>query len=417
MAIERDMKDWCDQFKTSQQWLTAVQADKSGSVHTQKSYRLALKVFCDWIEKSPDNLISERRVQLKNPETEMDMENKVRAFCVMLESSRLQHGQPRPLSRTTIATRYHGPIRSFFKYNNVPLKLKTFKHVKKERQPHTIEEIKALLEVADVREKAVIMLLKDSGISREDAIKLKYSDIQADYEATKDTVHIHLTRTKESVVYDTFIGKNAIEALRALIEYRKRQGEEITSGTSLIAQLNGQPTTPENLSQMFIRLGKKAGFYTSPHRFRKFFMSRLGLVVPSLLVKSWLGHSLGVESSYFLPDLQKQREAYAKAYSELDLTETKAIEEIEKIKEEKKLTNGLHEQRIQELENTIKTLKESLIEIPRGAKEFTEKIRHGDFVQSNSQKIIEEPELASYMEKGWKFVSALPSGKLVVTHE
>lgn len=35
----------------------------------------------------------------------------------------------------------------------------------------------------------------------------------------------------------------------------------------------------------------------------------------------------------------------------------------------------------------------------------------------NCQKIVEEQELASYIEQGWKFVSVLPSGKIVVNNE
>jgi integrase len=416
MTIERDMKDWCDGFKASREWLTGVQADKSGSKHTQVSYRHSLKVFCEWIGKNPDQLIAERRTQLKNQETEMDMENKVRQFCIWLENSK-------KISRTTIATRYHGPLRSFFKYSNIPLKLTTFKHVPKERPPHTIEEIKALLEIADVREKAIIMLLKDSGISREDAVKLKYSDIQTDMEANKETVHIKLVRTKEMVSYNTFIGKNAIDALKVYLEQRKRRSEEITKDTYLIAQLNGEPTTPENLSQMFMRLGKKTGFHTSPHRLRKFFMSRLGLVVPSLLVRSWLGHSLGVESSYFLPDIEKQRTEYSKAYSQIDMSETKAIEEIEKIKAEKKTTNGmigLQDRRIRELEAELKKLRDDFMSFPRDTGgQLMEKVKRGemDHKSEDCQKVINEEQLQDCLSKGWYFVATLPSGKIVVTNE
>ena len=421
MGLENEMNEWCRQFKTSRLWLTAVSADKTGSEHTLLAYCKGLKSFCDWIGKNPDQLIAERRLEIKNEDTEMNAENKLREFCVMLEKEK-------GLAKSTVVFKYHAVVKSFYSYNNQHLQLKTPRYASKERMPHTVEEIKALMGVADVRERAIMMFLKDSGISREDVVKLKYKDIQGEYEAKKDVIHIRLVRQKEQIEYDTFIGKNAIDYLRTYLDYRQRKGEEITKDSSLIASLSGKPLTPENLSTIFMRLSRKVGFKSSPHRFRKYFESHLGMSVPSLLVKKWMGHAIGVEAHYLLPPLEKQAAKYAEGYKELDLYRTETSDlELKKTffidqwmmmkpdTDRKALENILAKvTRPKELEDVKANI------IRNGLENYTGFIRtkkNKDCKDDNCQKIISEDELSTLLAEGWKVVTALPSGKLVVTNE
>jgi len=409
---ESERRTWCYSFKASKLWLTAIQTDKSGSKHTEREYCRGLKAFCDWIGKTPDQLITERKVEVKNSDTEMDAENKLREFCAVLENKKT-------VTRTTIATKYHAPVKSFYSYNNVPLKLRTPKHTTREREPHTVEQIKALMKIVDVRERAFIMLLKDSGMSREDAVMLRYGDIKAEYEAGKEVIHLKVVRQKESIEYDTFIGKNAIESIKAYLEYRQRRGETITDNTPIIATLKGKALTPENFSTIFDRLSDKAGFKTSPHRFRKYFESHLALSAPSILVKYWLGHSLGVEKSYFMPPLEKQREKYAESYKEIDISEKPSLNDIE-IKKQATLASArmwMTPERYALFEidiNTQSTVEsiDHVVDEYRNGKEKLEPIKHED-----CQFLIAENELENYIARGFRFVAVLPSGKLLVSNE
>ena len=77
---ESERRIWCYSFKASKLWLTAIQTDKSGSKHTEREYCRGLKAFCDWIGKTPDQLITERKAELKDSETEMNTENKLRVL-------------------------------------------------------------------------------------------------------------------------------------------------------------------------------------------------------------------------------------------------------------------------------------------------------------------------------------------------
>jgi integrase/recombinase XerD len=391
---EKERIEWCFKFESGKRWLTAVSVDKSGSKHTQREYARALKRYCDWIGKNPDQLIAEADIE--------HAEDKLREFCNTLKTS-----------RTTIATKYHAPIKSFYAYNRMPLTLRTPKHTTREREPHTTEQIKTLMSLADPRKRAIMMLLKDSGISREDIVILKYGDIQNEFEASKDVIHVRLVRQKEQLEYETFIGKNAIESLKAYLQCRKANGEQITKDSPLIATVSNKAMNPEGLSTIFVRFSKKAGFLTSPHRFRKYFESHMGLSAPSILVKYWMGHSLGVEKSYFIPPLEKQREAYAQAYKEIDISEKPEINELERRKQQMRDSAKLmewSEQKLTMLEQLLLETKstEELEKIPERLKQLE---------SHDCRKIINEAELQQWLTKGFRFIAVLPSGKILISNE
>lgn len=415
--------EWAYSFKASKIWLVAVKADKGGSEYTQSSYAATLFDFCEWLKKTPDQLIAERKAELKSEDAQTT-ENTVREFDTMLEEEKEdENGNKYKVTRTTIA-KHCAHLLSFYKYNGFPLKLKVPKHVMHVRKGHTLEELKTLIQFADLRERAILLVIKDSGISREDVVKLKYGDIQKEFESGKDFVCVQLVRTKEGIEYETFLGPNAIQALKIYLQERKSKGETINPDSPLLANIHGKPLTPLALSMTFVRLGKQAGFDTSPHRLRKYFESHLGISAPSILVKYWLGHKLGVEKSYFMPELRDQDRKYAEAYHELDIyrSEVNVLEQRKQqildtldlmvvsgqITQEKRdgIVNSMARVKtVQELEDGLK----NDMRMFRERKDCTD--------GQNCQKIIEEPELSSYMEKGWKFVSALPSGKIVIANE
>jgi integrase/recombinase XerD len=279
------------------------------------------------------------------------------------------------------------------------------------------------MSIADPRERAIMMVLKDSGISREDIVVLKYGDIQNEFETEKDVIHVRLVRQKELISYETFIGKNAIESLKAYLQFRKAKGEQITKDSPLIATVSDKAMKPEVLSTIFVRLSKKAGFLTSPHRFRKYFESHMGLSAPSILVKYWMGHSLGVEKSYFMPTLEKQRDAYAQAYKEIDIfrTETSDVERRTQmlIDQIVLVKPDVDKKALRNLLAKMKTTKDiddmtnkGLVNILSMLKTEKES-KH----ETDCQKIISESELSKFLNDGWKVITCLPSGKIVISNE
>jgi hypothetical protein len=139
----------------------------------------------------------------------------------------------------------------------------------------------------------------------------------------------------------------------------------------------------------------------------------MGLSAPSILVKYWMGHSLGVEKSYFMPTLEKQREAYTQAYKEIDISEKPEISEVERRKQQMRDSAklmGWNEQKLEMLEQLLIQAKttEEIDKIPERLKQLE---------NHDCQKIITESDLEDWLSKGFRFVSVLPSGKILISNE
>jgi len=408
---------WALGFESSRRWINGVLAERTGSNYTVKGYVFALWDFCQFAGLNPDELVDLARRDRSR------VEDMVREWVVKRQKER-------KLKRSSIAYSYVAPIKSFFRYNDVRLRVKQPKSDAVPLSPHSLEEIRELLSVANVRERALILLLKDSGLSREDVVKLKYGDIRREFEAGKEFIHIRMLRGKGKIAYDTFIGRNAVEALRAYLNFRRNRGEKITDDSPLIASRGGKPLTPKGISTLFLRLTKKSGIETSAHRLRKTFESYLGLSAPSILVKYWMGHSLGVEKSYFLPPIEKQREEYIKAYRQIDISE-KELSEVERRKQQiLDMVRLLIPEKFETVKTVLMKVKsareldskiENIMAVIRREREGFEapmvKIKRKKEVEEDSedcQKIVCEDELEGYLKRGWKVQAVLPTGKIVI---
>lgn len=419
-----------EQYETVKRWINGIQVDHTGSHHTTSYYLRWLKKFVDWIGKNPDQLIEERMQQLKSEDMTIKRkaEEELRRFSIDLEEE---------YKRNTIRT-IHSTVKSFYKYNYVPLQLRTPKKIASHGlQPHTTEEIKSLHDVANLRDRAIVLCLAESGMSREDFIELTYGDIKQDYEANKDTIHLKVIRRKAQIVYETFFGKNATTSTRRYLEARKRKGEKFTDQTTLWKSRKGKGgfQTPDSINWLLQRLGEKTGITSSPHRFRKFFETNMGTKATSLLVKYWMGHSLGVESSYFAPSVENQRKAYLEAYEKIDVlklkpkiskedlwkeyTRIKKIEnmpdeEIEPIARKFRLTISEARNRMMKGELKLKEKRKKISSL-----RLKEKHRLVAAKEKNEdcQKIITEKELEDWLAKGWHVEAVLPSGKIVISNE
>jgi integrase len=430
-----------EEYETVQRWLNAVQSDHSGSQHTTQHYLRWFKKFVTWTVKTPDELIIQRKEELKSDDTAVKMkaEETLRSFCNWLE-------REKDYKRATVRA-HHACIKSFYRYNYVPLMLKA---PKKSASfgvgAHTKEEIKKLYDVANLRDRAVILCLAETGMSRADFCRLTYGDVREDYEKNLDTIHLKVIRRKAEVVYDTFIGKSGTTALRNYLEARKRKGETLKAETPLFPSKKGgnRFETANSLTLLVRRLGEITGIKTSPHRFRKFFESSLGAQVPSLMVRHWMGHSLGVESSYLLTSIEKQREAYENGYEAIDVLgvtnkvdkekldmrlQILALQMEGKTEDEKKailvefmgkLSPPTKEALVAHIQDEPEFLGFPMSEVLKAIEKATTPPTHKKTHATEKEdcsRIVTEEELPEYLKKHWHVVCTLPSGKIVVSND
>lgn len=304
-----------ESFESVKRWFNALTADRPRAATTLIQYRYAIREFIKFTGKDPDTLIRERREQVKSDDEQ------VKRTAEELAMSFLNELQKR-VSRNTAIMR-QAAIRSFYKHNYYPLLLKAPRKREVLRRGPSKDELIAMWNMADETDKAIMMVAKDSGISREDLLTIRYGNIKTEFEAGKIPIHLHLIRAKEQVQYDTFLGIEAIQALKLYLVQRERRGEKITNDTLLF------PLSGDGISVRIRRLIRRVGLGSIKlqpiHMFRKFHETNLATAkVHPLICKRWEGHRVSgdVESHYIIPGVEEQRKLYAEAYDALALFKT-----------------------------------------------------------------------------------------------
>jgi integrase/recombinase XerD len=250
--------------------------------------------YTDFTGLSPKKLIDlAEKDREKSTRQRGEPEYKVKAFYEWLitEYPRKIKGRgKRKLSgkkgvSKNLASTYTNAMKGFYRKNGFPLDDVEVQKAppKKENFKITIRptEVKNLLDATtNLRDKAVILVLFQSGMSINELCNLAYGDLSNGLENNEEPLHLHLIRKKEEVEYDTFIGADAIEAVKAYLAQRKRSGE--------ILKLN---------SPLFI-----LQFTTNPKS------SKIKKIYKNYSIKSWTHHPRATRRSRRKP-LQTPRSA------------------------------------------------------------------------------------------------------------
>lgn len=397
--------EWVNSFESGKRWLDGVSADHSGSHDTKRNYSRAMYDFSAWAKKSPNIMIAERKSDLKSQD-----EAEKHRYEELVRSYRLYVKNDLKKQTQGICT----AIWSFFKYNYVPLFGKIPLDDYEPYQPLTLNEIRRADAVTSLGTRCIIRFLLDSGMSREDAVKIDYGAIKDEFEANKEFCMFYAKRGKEQVHYQTFIGSNFLSMYREYKKVLERKGIQFTPKTPLLCGLQGQRFSPQELTQALNKLSKKLDFAVSPHRIRKTFETALALAkLHPILAKYFAGHKIkkssDVESHYILPNAEDMRKAYKEVYPAINLAAQVDLEKRQQVSERlmSKIVAG--ETFTDEDRRDVKTYGIQL----REKVKKTPKCADGE----NCQRIVSEGELETLLTQGWHFVSSLPSGKIVVSNE
>jgi len=230
--------------------------------------------------------------------------------------------------------------------------------------------------------------------------------------------------------YETFIGPNAVEALKNYFKMRGLSGETIGPESPLFTSVSKKrkPLASESITFILLRLGSKIGIELSPHRLRKFFETRIRTgeeKVDPLLAKYWMGHKvkggMDVDASYMIPSAEEQREEYMRAYSRLDLTPTIKREDLRMQRDNaaKILKAAGYDPELLLRKAKVKGLRDETDYLIRemgrliGGRQKKETETNG----GSYQKVVAEEELEAFLEEGWQVKAVLPSGRIVISAE
>jgi integrase len=346
---------------------------------------------------SPDAFIEFAK---KNP---VLAENKIIAF-LSSERSRAERGE---ISAGTI-NNWVKVARLFLEMSDVQLNWKKIRRVLPKARRYaldrvpTIDELREILDAADLRGKALTLIFTSSGI-REGAIPYLHV---SDYSHVKKEGHLVAGRLQvysgDPESYVTFITPEACIALDRYLDFRRQHGEVISSFSPLFREkfdpviglyerLNGddgcgtihssnQRDTGIALNdgkikvmaahsvRMYynrllysigIRKNKKKRHEFSVHSFRKYFKTKSEIAgMKPAAVEMLMGHSLGICDSYFKPTEEEILTEYRKAADALSINDTQKLKlEVENLKvgisELEHKNRRIEELEKQQRENTV----------------------------------------------------------------
>lgn len=275
----------------------------------------------------------------------------------------------------------------------------------------TREEIKTMIDVANVRDKALIYLLALTGMSQaearnltvkkfldscSEAIKKEIPDLDKLFEyedkIIQEIIMLDIVRGKVHYRYQTFIPPEASKPIinyiraRQLHENKKMHIKDLNG--PLFITKTGKPMSRTGVGNEIKRVGKLAGFktegdgtycYWRPHAMRKYFISTIINSIGDHILADYLaGHKIpAIKRAYWMAGPEDLKKKYMEAlpYLSIDKIKVKDIESkeyqslMEKLDEKNLETTGLHKE-VDNLKTQVNLMGELM-----NKKEFLDKLK------------------------------------------
>ena len=211
------------------------------------------------------------------------------------------------LSDNTMRT-YIAAVQNFLKYKGFALSTRWLGNMpravpQKTNRKHQWKrsEIKEFVERASTyRDKAIILVLFQSGIGVSDLSHLNYGDICDEYEQGTLPILLDLSRFKTGVDFKTFLGADAVQYLRSYLATRTG----VTRDSPLFTMWNSDSRRISigAIQKKFKEFAKGLSFLRDngdgmnparPHSLRSAFRSRLTGKMDGDLIEFFMGHEIG----------------------------------------------------------------------------------------------------------------------------
>jgi site-specific recombinase XerD len=310
------------------------------SKESKRSYKKALNGFCKFVQIDTEVLVS------KDPISATEL---IRTYIHSLKE-RVQNKEIQP---STVSL-YVSAIKHFFVMNDVVINWSKLSKMLPEMttledRGYTKEEIVAMLDDADEREKVVVLLLATAGmrIGAIPGLKIKHVKpvhINSELVACRITVY---AGTKDE--YFTYCTSECYRAIQKYIEYRKRNHEKVNEDSYVIRDkintevptkvskvLQGKGLTYNGLAHILQRLLENCGVRKPgnvkrhpvklAHGFRKFFDTTCtDNGVDLLHIEMLEGHDTKLKSSYYRPSEYKLLQSYLLVANQLTFDDAEVL--------------------------------------------------------------------------------------------
>jgi site-specific recombinase XerD len=294
---------------------------------TKEIYARNFTKFLKFVNMNPDQLLAQRQDDLlsRDIKTQRRIESKFLAFL----AKKKEEGYAPATLQIIFAS-----IRSFFEIHYFPLRMRRNDYPKGDSNGVRRATKESILKVLYDRrtrnkatERAMLLFLKDSGLRVSDARRLNCGFFLEALENNPDTnlIPISIITQKTKLLAKTFIGEEAIEAIKDYIEERREGSrnippETITKESSLFRTWTSgevkripRGSMSSFIREAFLRNNEKR---LSAHSLRKKLQTDLEKAgVNPNWIDQILGHQLiNSRDAYSLPTDEELREAYTQAY-------------------------------------------------------------------------------------------------------
>lgn len=241
----------------------------------------------------------------------------------------------------------------------------------------TLGELRKMLDVCNLEEKFRIIFLAQTGMRVSDALDLKIGDIERELNQGKIPLAITYIPNKDRENIGertTFLAGDGVTLLKQYLQWRKRNGERITSDSYLFVSRSKKYGGKKSerlkrwqMNQTVKMAAKKAGIGNSNgkygrmriHCLRKFFTTQLtNHGVEDWVVDFFLCHKIPeVDRVYWIRRTEELRNIYRLREKYLNpLTGAQSQKDLEEIKKVKERLEKLEKtvEKLQKIQNTMK---------------------------------------------------------------
>ena len=384
--MKNEQVDWDDPALT--RWMGTITRSSTKNVY-MSSFRLYASFTGMTATQLVDEALDDQR---KDPREKRDIVTKrlIDFYNWLVEEAPKRKGPRGEEVSKGIASKtahtYVNSVRSFYATFDVYVKLKGRSRLPRAR----VENRRMILSNVDVkrlvnhavspRDRAMILTMFQGGMDVSTLCGLKYGDVADGLE--DHPLKLKLQREKTGTEFYTFLGRDAVEALKAYLNDARAKGLKFNNNTPLLLKeshkaLKGESVTTNLAQDMLRKLAVKAGFVDEemngmhfnplgPHALRESFgsiMSNKG--VPDSIVDFWLGHEIGEMAEAYkrtqFEDLKRiylEKEVFLSVSTGGELEETLRAELDEKSGQLQTLVNGLATENM-ELKDRMKGLEKS----------------------------------------------------------
>jgi integrase len=243
---------------------------------TRKGYRFGLNKFVEWFGKSAEEILKIRQDDLTQKSRENFVEYKNRAARFEKEIERFHSHLIAEGYSINSARNMTLGIRELFRYYQMPVNMRAGSRVSQTVKttksfPLTIQHVRRMFEVANLKERTILSLAVDTGLRISDFLAIKKTDLPT-LDAEPPISFMLLTQ-KEKIAANCFLSQETVDLIKTSLGVSQKK-----DNIYLFSSNGKSHISDEAISKMLNRLAEKAQINLnnkslSFHCFRKMFLS------------------------------------------------------------------------------------------------------------------------------------------------